>query len=163
MLQTTTQHSLSRLRPYFVVAALAFACVVGLAMQGAGSQASSDTSTTLTSSVGDGTLTIAGSSYDFVADACAISDSGFVASGFGTNADEQFRITASISSINLALGTSQEFEQPDSDTLWLQSDEPPLWWTSGPVLFADVSLVDPRDPESTPLTGTLRLSCESAQ
>ena len=108
---------------------------------------------------GSGTLTVDGVVYHFTPTTCLITSDDFVAAGRGTDGDEQFWVSASSVSLDLAVGTESEIEEPAEDQLWLVSDDPVSWQVEGNTVTARASMSDRRIPESGAMPGSLELNC----
>ena len=109
---------------------------------------------------GSGTLTVDGVVYQFTPTTCLISDEDFVAAGTGFDDGERFWVSASSKSLDLAVGTESEVEQPAGDQLWLISDQDIDWEATGDTVTAMAPMVDRRAPRSTTMLGSLELRCD---
>jgi hypothetical protein len=110
-----------------------------------------------------GTLTVDGIEYQFTPTTCLITSDEFVAAGHGVDGDDQFWVSASSVSLDLAVGTESEIEEPAEDQLWLMSDDPVSWQVDGSTVTARAPMSDHRLPESTTMMGALELNCDDAQ
>lgn len=111
---------------------------------------------------GTGSLSVSGVSYDFQADHCLITDTDFFATGSGSLDGKQFRIAASISSIELSFGVLDDRQEPAVGNFWLRSQSPPSWSQDQNGVTATVGLIDPLDPESTIYSGEFTAECDSS-
>ncbi|MGI9615593.1 MAG: hypothetical protein ACR2QO_21955 [Acidimicrobiales bacterium] len=111
---------------------------------------------------GSGVLTVDGVDYRFTPTTCLITSDDFVAAGPGVDGDEQFWVSASSVSLDLAVGTESEIDKPSEDQLWLLSDDPIAWEADGNTVTAEASMSDHRLPESNEMAGALELSCADA-
>ena len=109
---------------------------------------------------GAGTLTIGDTTYAFTPTACFISDEDFVAAGTGFDGDDRFWVSASSVSLDLAVGTKTEIDQPADDQLWLNANENVDWTATGQTVVARAPMADRRSPGSTTVMGSLELRCD---
>ena len=85
---------------------------------------------------GSARLDVGGVVYEFTPSTCTITDGDFVAAGSGEIGGETFWVSASTDELNLAVGTTNEFDRPADDAVWLSSVEGIDWTSQGPGLQA---------------------------
>ena len=112
-------------------------------------------------SSGSGILTVDGLSYPFTPTTCFISEEDFVAAGPGFVDTDQFWVSASSVSLDLAVGTEGELDQPTDDQVWLISNANVDWHATGRTVVAEAPMSDRRSPDSPTVVGTLELRCDA--
>ena len=164
MLHVPSTEHLHRARSYVLIAALLVMATMTATLYWSRSEATIGISNDSHSDpIGSGSLAINGQVYDFSAEHCVITEDNFIATGSGTVGNDNFEIAASISSVELTVG-SRDPDNPNQlseGAVQLRSEEPPVWQSNENGVTAAVALVNPSSPESLVFNGQLRVSCSA--
>ncbi len=146
---TQTDRTPSRLVAAVVV--LAVVAVVGFAVRNSMGGATSSS----------GELEVGGIAYEFTPTTCTITDSGFLTAGAGQIDGEDFWVSISADSAELALGTADEMARSDDDEdLWLMSVGEVGWAsTDDNTVEVDLVMGDARAADRPQLRGRATINC----
>ena len=106
-----------------------------------------------------GTLSVDGSDYVFSPTTCGITDDDFVVSGPGEQGEEEFVVSASSGSVELAFGIVSEIDTPASSEMWLANAQEIEWSRAGDTVEATLSMIDRNHADVAPVDAELSVIC----
>ncbi len=142
-------------RPALLLFALLAAAVL-FAVTRPGSDVSTATSV---SDDADGVLIVDGVDYPFELDTCFVGNDSFVVAGHGRQNDEDFRVLASPSEVELAFGVVDEATPVPEDSLWLGSEDSVAWSANEAGVTAWLELAERLGDTKVMHPAQLRINC----
>lgn len=104
-------------------------------------------------------LVVDGIDYEFELDTCFVGEDTFVAAGHGTQDDQDFRVLASPSEVELAFGVIDESAPVPEDSLWFGTKDSVSWSASQNVVTARLKLIERLGEDEVPREAELRIDC----
>lgn len=104
-------------------------------------------------------LIVDGINYEFDLDTCFVGDDSFVVAGHGRQGDQDFRVLASPSHVELAFGVIEESAPVPDDSLWFGTKDSVSWSADQSVVTARLNLIERLDERQTPRSAELSIDC----
>lgn len=104
-------------------------------------------------------LVVDGIDYLFELDTCFVGEDSFVVAGHGRQGDQDFRVLASPSEVELAFGVVDESEPVPENSLWLGTKDSVAWSTNDAVVTARLSLIERLGEDEVPHEAELSINC----
>jgi len=136
-----------------LVAALAFA-VNGSAETGS--------PVTMVESGAAAVLVVDGIEYEFGLDTCFVGEDSFVVAGHGQQNDEDFRVLASPSEVELAFGVIDESAPVPDSSRWFGTKDSVSWTSRQSSVTARLKLIERLDESETQHDAELNINCGAA-
>ena len=138
----------------FLVALLLAAAAFAVVRSG-----SEVTPATAVSPNSDAVLIVDGVDYPFELDTCFVGNDSFVVAGHGRQNDEDFRVLASPSEVELAFGVVDEATPVPEDSLWLVSEDSVSWSANEAAVTAWLELGERLGDDQIVHAAQLRIDC----
>ncbi len=104
-------------------------------------------------------LVVDGVDYEFELDTCFVGEDSFVVAGHGKQGDQDFRVLASPSEVELAFGVVDESAPVPDDSLWLGTKDNVSWSSTQSVVTARLSLIERLGNSEIPHEAELSINC----
>jgi hypothetical protein len=104
-------------------------------------------------------LVVDGIDYPFELDTCFVGNDSFVVAGHGRQNDEDFRVLASSSEVELAFGVTDEADPVPEDSLWLGTEDSVSWSATEAGVTAWLELAERLGDDQVVHAAQLRINC----
>ncbi len=104
-------------------------------------------------------LVVDGIDYVFELDTCFVGDDSFVVAGHGQQDDQDFRVLASPSEVELAFGVIDETAPVPDDSLWFGTQDRVSWTSSQSSVTARLKLIERLDESEIEHEAELSINC----
>lgn len=142
-------------RPTLLLVALFFAAAVAAMARNA-----TEVSPALAvASDAEAVLVVDGVDYPFELDTCFVGNDSFVVAGHGRQNDEDFRVLASPSEVELAFGVVDEAAPVPEDSLWLGTEDSVSWSATEAGVTAWLELAERLGDDQIVHAAQLRINC----
>lgn len=107
----------------------------------------------------EGVLVVDGVDYAFELDTCFVGEDSFVVAGHGRQDNEDFRVLASPSEVELAFGVTDESAPVPEDSLWFGTKDNVTWFSDQSIVTARLKLIERLDGNEIPHEAELHINC----
>ena len=104
-------------------------------------------------------LVVDGVDYEFELDTCFVGEDSFVVAGHGQRDDQDFRVLASPSEVELAFGVIDESAPVPDDSLWYGTKDTVSWTADQTSVTARLQLIERLDESQVQLDAELSINC----
>lgn len=104
-------------------------------------------------------LVVDGIDYEFELDTCFVGDDSFVVAGHGKQGDEDFRVLASPSEVELAFGVVDEGAPVPEGGRWFGAQDNVTWTATQSIVTARLQMVERLGDSEIPHDARLRIDC----
>lgn len=132
------------------------AVALGFAVSGA---AEPDSPITVVDAGAAAVLVVDGVDYEFELDTCFVGEDSFVVAGHGTSNNEDFRVLASPSEVELAFGVIDESAPVPDDSRWYGTQDAVSWSSSQSSVTARLKLIERLDESEVAHEAELNINC----
>ena len=104
-------------------------------------------------------LVVDGVDYEFELDTCFVGEDSFVVAGHGQRNNEDFRVLASPSEVELAFGVIDESTPVPDDSLWFGTKDSVSWSADQGSVTARLKLIERLDESEVQHEAELSINC----
>lgn len=104
-------------------------------------------------------LVVDGVDFEFELDTCFVGDDSFVVAGHGRQNDQDFRVLASPSEVELAFGVIDESAPVPEDSLWFGTKDSVAWSATQSRVTARLNLIERVAESEIEHEAVLRINC----